>query len=199
MVSLPSHIIPVYIPAGMNADAVSFPKGVFPPDADFRKGGHVPATHPHGSGGVQRGRTVGSSPLGRFFWYFSARGRKVQLEHVPPTLGEYTSPPSVASTARALQGQRTLSKSAWAYAIRASFRLNSLHERRSRNMMARAVRRELSVLSNFIPAVKRPPKTSFREPFVPQTPHRDARRAAGAGRQWLACPAPSFRCTYRRV
>ena len=59
MVSLPSPIIPVHIPASMNADAVSFPKGVFPPDADFGKGGHVPLTHPHGSGGVQRGRTVG--------------------------------------------------------------------------------------------------------------------------------------------
>ena len=39
----------------MNADAVSFPKGVFPPDADFGKGGHVPATHPHGSGGIPKG------------------------------------------------------------------------------------------------------------------------------------------------
>ena len=71
--------------ASTNADAVRFPKGVFPPDADFGKGEHVPATH-DGSGGVQRGRTVGSAPLGRLFWYFSARGRKVQLEHVPPTL-----------------------------------------------------------------------------------------------------------------
>ena len=50
MVSLPSHIIPVYIPAGMNADAVSFPKGVFPPDADFSKGEHVPIKHPTGVG-----------------------------------------------------------------------------------------------------------------------------------------------------
>ena len=50
MVSLPSPIIPVYIPASMSADAVSFPKGVFPPDADFGKGGHVPITH-DGSGG----------------------------------------------------------------------------------------------------------------------------------------------------
>ena len=66
MVSLPSPIIPVHIPASMSADAVRFPKGVFPPDADFGKGGHVPTTH-DGSGGVQRGRTVGSSPLGRLF------------------------------------------------------------------------------------------------------------------------------------
>ena len=58
MVSLPSPIIPVYFPASMNADAVSFPKGVFPPDADFGKGDTVPLTH-DGSGGVQRGRTVG--------------------------------------------------------------------------------------------------------------------------------------------
>ena len=65
----------------MNADAVSFPKGVFPPDADFGKGDSVPMTH-DGSGGVQRGRTVGSSPLGRLFWYFSARGRKVHFSTV---------------------------------------------------------------------------------------------------------------------
>ena len=58
MVSLPSPIILVRIPASMNADAVSFPKGVFPPDADFGKGEPVPIKH-HGSGGVQRGRTVG--------------------------------------------------------------------------------------------------------------------------------------------
>jgi len=45
----------VHIPASTNADAVHFPKGVFPPDADFGKGEHVPLTH-HGSGGVQRGR-----------------------------------------------------------------------------------------------------------------------------------------------
>ena len=53
--------------------------------------------------------------------------------------------------------------------FRKNFRLNSLHERRRRNMMARVVRRELSVLSNLIPAVKRSPKTSFQQPFVPQT------------------------------
>ena len=58
MVSLPSPIIPMHVPASMNADAVRFPKGVFPPDADFGKGEPVPLTH-HGSGGVQRGRTVG--------------------------------------------------------------------------------------------------------------------------------------------
>ena len=72
---------PVNVPASMNADAVRFPKGVFPPDADFGKGGHVPTTH-DGSGGVQRGRTVGSAPLGRLFWYFSARGRKVHFSTV---------------------------------------------------------------------------------------------------------------------
>ena len=108
--------------ASMNADAVRFPKGVFPPDADFGKGEHVPMKH-HGSGGVQRGRTVGSAPLGRLFWFFSARGRKVHFSNVgglhgerlprpknflkkrfPLTLGEYTSPPSVAFTAAACQG-----------------------------------------------------------------------------------------------
>ena len=36
-------------------------------------------------------------------------------------------------------------------------------------MMARVVRRELSVLSNLIRTVKRSPKTSFQQPFVPQT------------------------------
>ena len=145
--------------ASMNADAVHFPKGVFPPGADFGKGGHVPMTH-DGSGGVQRGLTYGSPPLGRLFWCFSARGRKVHFSTVgglhggslprpknlffknasrrrsastllhrrwpprrqpakakelvfqkrfPPTFGEYTSPPSAASTARACQGQRTYS------------------------------------------------------------------------------------------
>ena len=34
----------------MNADAVSFPKGVFPPDADFGKGDSVPIKHPTGVG-----------------------------------------------------------------------------------------------------------------------------------------------------
>ena len=51
--------------ASMNADAVSFPKGVFPPDADFGKGEHVPIKHPHGSGGIPKGgESVGSPPLG---------------------------------------------------------------------------------------------------------------------------------------
>ena len=54
--------------------------------------------------------------------------------------------------------------------FRPPLRLISLHERRSRNMMARVVRRELVVISNLIRAVKRPPKTSFQQPFVPQTP-----------------------------
>ena len=49
------------------------------------------------------------------------------------------------------------------------FHLISLHERRSRNMMARVVRRELAVISNLIRAVKRSPKTSFQQPFVLQT------------------------------
>ena len=77
------------------------PKGVMP-EPCVQRGQRPPPPIHDGSGRVQRGRTVGSSPLGRLFWYFSARGRKVQLEHVPPTFGEYTSPPSVASTARAL-------------------------------------------------------------------------------------------------
>ena len=50
MVSLPSPIIPVSFTASMNADAVHFPKGVFPPDADSGKGGHVPMKH-DGRGG----------------------------------------------------------------------------------------------------------------------------------------------------
>ena len=53
--------------------------------------------------------------------------------------------------------------------FRPPLRLISPHERRSRNMTARVVRRELAVLSNLIRAVKRSPKTSFQQPFVPQT------------------------------
>ena len=49
-------------------------------------------------------------------------------------------------------------------------------------MTARVVRRELSALSNLIQAVKRPPKTSFQQPFVPQTlpPGRTGGRRGGA-------------------
>ena len=77
--------------------------------------------------------------------------------------------------------------------FRKKFRLNSLHERRSRNMMARVVRRELSVLSNLIPAVKRSPKTSFQQPFVPQTlpPGRTGGRRGGASMVSL----PSVSCS----
>ena len=66
--------------------------------------------------------------------------------------------------------------------FRPPLRLISLHERRSRNMMARVVRRELSVLSNLIRTVKRSPKTSFQQPFVPQTlpPGRTLGRRGGA-------------------
>ena len=66
--------------------------------------------------------------------------------------------------------------------FRLPFRLISPHERQSRNMMARVVRRELSALSNLIRAVKRSPKTSSREPFVPQTlpPGRTEGRRGGA-------------------
>ena len=62
------------------------------------------------------------------------------------------------------------------------FHLISFHERRSRNMTARIERRELSVLSNLIRTVKRSPKTSSREPFVPQTPPpgRTSGRRGGA-------------------
>ena len=57
-------------------------------------------------------------------------------------------------------------------------------------MMARVVRRELSVLSNLIRAVKRSPKTSFQQPFVPQTlPPGRTGGPPGRGVQWLACPA----------
>ena len=87
----------------------------------------APLSHPHGSGGVQRGRTVGSSPLVHSFGTFLLHNRKVHFSTVgglhgvspprpknlffknrfPPTFGEYTSPPSVAFTACARQGQRT--------------------------------------------------------------------------------------------
>ena len=71
-----------------------------------------------------------------------------------------------------LRGQPSLTFSA----------LISLHERRSRNMMARIEGRELSPTSNLIPTVKRSPKTSSREPFVPQTlpPGRTGGRRGGA-------------------
>ena len=89
MVSLPSPIIPVHIPASMNADAVRFPKGVFPPDADFGKGGHVPLTHPHGSGGIPKGgESVGSSPLGHSFGTFLLHNRKVHFSTVGGLHGE---------------------------------------------------------------------------------------------------------------
>ena len=70
------------------------------------------------------------------------------------------------------------------------FRLISLHERRSRNMTARVVRRELSALSNLIRTVKRSPKTSFQQPFVPQTPPpgRTEGRRGGASNGWPAQP-----------
>ena len=65
---------------------------------------------------------------------------------------------------------------------RKNFRLSSLHERRSRNMTARVVRRGLSPTSNLIRTVKRSPKTSFQQPFVPQTlpPGRTEGRRGGA-------------------
>ena len=66
--------------------------------------------------------------------------------------------------------------------FRPPLRLNSLHERRSRNMMARVVQHELSALSNLIRTVKRSLKTSFQQPFVPQTlpPGRTEGRRGGA-------------------
>ena len=99
MVSLPSPIIPVSSMASMNADAVSFPKGVFPPDADFGKGGHVPLTHPHGSGGIPKGgESVGSPPLGCvLFGTFLPHSRKVHFDIVgirhgvpPPRLKNFS-------------------------------------------------------------------------------------------------------------
>ena len=103
MVSLPSPIIPVHCMASMNADAVRFPKGVFPPDADFSKGGHVPLTHPHGSGGVQRGRTVGSAPLVHSFEFDYAFGI-IKLFFLCCITEKYTSISSEFATAAARQG-----------------------------------------------------------------------------------------------
>ena len=79
-------------------------------------------------------------------------------------------------------------------------RLISPHERRSRNMMARIERRELSahiklhsngeaIFENFIP-------TAICTADVPTGMHF---RPPGRGVQWLACPAPSYRCMFRRV
>ena len=79
------------------------------------------------------------------------------------------------------------------------FRLISLHERRSRNMMARVVRRELSALSNFIPAVKRSPKTSFQQPFVPQTPPPGRTGGRRGGASMVSLPRKRFQCMFRRV
>ena len=71
--------VTVSFTASMSADAVRFPKGVFPPDADFGKGEPVPIKHPTGVGGSPRGRTVGSSPLVHSFGTFLLHNRKVHF------------------------------------------------------------------------------------------------------------------------
>ena len=83
--------------ASTNADAVHFPKGVFPPDADSGKGESVPLTHPHGSGGIPKGgESVGSPPLGC-----------ILLVLFCCITEKYTSNTSEFVTASGHQGQRT--------------------------------------------------------------------------------------------
>ena len=60
----------------MNADAVSFPKGVFPPDADFGKGGHVPMKHPTGVGESRGGEPLVSPLWGDSFGSFLLAAEK---------------------------------------------------------------------------------------------------------------------------
>ena len=80
----------------MNADAVSFPKGVFPPDADFGKGGHVPMKHPTGVGESRGGEPLVSPLWGDSFGSFLLAAEK------------NTSISSEFATAAACQRQRTL-------------------------------------------------------------------------------------------
>ncbi len=94
----------------MNADAVSFPKGVFPPDADFGKGDSVPMTH-DGSGGCPT--LWGDSfefdyAFGIIKLFFLCSRQKSTVLNVPQTFGVYTSNTSEFATAAACQGQRTL-------------------------------------------------------------------------------------------
>ena len=66
-------------------------------------------------------------------------------------------------------------------------------------MMARVVRRELAVLSNFIPTVKRFSETSFQQPFVPQTPPPGRTEGRRGGASMVSLPRKRFQCTFRRV
>ena len=59
-------------------------------------------------------------------------------------------------------------------------------------MMARVVRRELSVLSNLIRAVKRSPKTSFQQPFVPQTPPPGRTEGRRGGASMVSLPSAGY-------
>ena len=59
-------------------------------------------------------------------------------------------------------------------------------------MMARVVRRELSALSNLIRAVKRSPKTSFQQPFVPQTPPPGRTGGRRGGASMVSLPSVGY-------
>ena len=81
-------LVAVHLTASMNADAVHFPKGVFPPDADFGKGGHVPMTH-DGSGGCPTlwGDSFEDNyAFGIIILFFLCSRQKSTVLNVPPTL-----------------------------------------------------------------------------------------------------------------
>ena len=59
-------------------------------------------------------------------------------------------------------------------------------------MTARVVRRELSALSNLIRAVKRSPKTSFQQPFVPQTPPPGRTKGRRGGASMVSLPSGGY-------
>ena len=163
----------------------------------------------------KRGRTYGSPPLG----IPHSRGdglRERNPPHwrtAPARLGQnrstapllkygfvpgYTLSGGFAKPFFHWQSTRAARRITWQLSL-TFFALISLHERRSRNMMARAVRRELSHPSNFIPTVKRSPETLPREPFVPQTlpPGRTEGRRGGAS--MVSLPRKELQYTARRV
>ena len=72
--------VSVHLPASMSADAVSFPKGVFPPDADFGKGGHVPIKH-QGSWGCPEGANRRFVPFGATLLVLFCSRQKRTLLH----------------------------------------------------------------------------------------------------------------------